>query len=137
MIADYIQRHKAVDENAPAYSFCDFVKEMRTTDFEDDFQMRAILESQAHLLGTAFQYLMLEGNWKYLSSALRTQRIMRDTIEAMNKFPRLYPSLTAYSKRALIFCRCPFLVPTDSIFISFSMPFLMASTILTLPSFFL
>jgi hypothetical protein len=89
MIADYIQRHKAVDENAPAYSFCDFVKEMRTTDFEDDFQMRAILESQAHLLGTAFQYLMLEGNWKYLSSALRTQRIMRDTIEAMNKFPRL------------------------------------------------
>ena len=89
MIADYIQRHKNVDENAPPYSFCDFVKEMKTTDFEDDFQMRAILESQAHLLGTAFQYLMLEGNWKYLSSALRAQRIMRDTIEAMNKFPRL------------------------------------------------
>ena len=88
-VADYIQRHKNSDENAPPYTFADFVKKMKATDFEDDYQMRAILESQAHLLGTAFQYLMIEGDWKNLSSALRTQRIMRDTIEAMNKYPHL------------------------------------------------
>lgn len=90
LIADFINRHKnATDENAPPYSFADFVTKMKMTDFEDDYQMRAILESQAHLLGTVFQYLMIEGDWKNLSSAIRVQKIMRDTIKAMNHYPRL------------------------------------------------
>ncbi len=90
LIADFINRHKnTTDENAPPYSFADFVRAMNMTDFEDSYQMRAVLESQAHLLGTAFQYLMLEGDWKNLASAIRVQKIMHDTIKAMNHYPRL------------------------------------------------
>lgn len=73
----------------PPYNFVDFVSEMTMTDFTDDYQIRATLESQAQLLGTAFNYLMMEGDWKNLKSILRTQKVMRDTIELMNHYPPL------------------------------------------------
>lgn len=72
-----------------AYDFADFVAAMTMTDFDDVYQIRATLESQAHLLGTAFNYLMLEGDWKNLKNIIRTQKMMRDTIELMNHYPPL------------------------------------------------
>lgn len=74
---------------APPYNFADFVAEMNMTDFNDDYQIRATLESQAHILGTAFQYLMMEGDWKNLAFTLRAQKTMRDTIALMNQYPPL------------------------------------------------
>ncbi|OFW93990.1 MAG: hypothetical protein A3J37_07770 [Alphaproteobacteria bacterium RIFCSPHIGHO2_12_FULL_45_9] len=90
-------RKKPADINAEgdaksqprAYDFADFVAAMTMTDFDDVYQIRATLESQAHLLGTAFNYLMLEGDWKNLKNIIRTQKMMRDTIELMNHYPPL------------------------------------------------
>lgn len=72
-----------------AYDFADFVAAITMTDFDDVYQIRATLESQAHLLGTAFNYLMMEGDWKNLKNIIRTQKMMRDTIELMNHYPPL------------------------------------------------
>lgn len=87
----YIKSRRKVKDadgtDKPHYNFTDFVSDMQTTNFEDDYQMRAMLESQAHLLSSAFQFLMMEGDFKNLTSILRTQRNMRDTMELMNKFP--------------------------------------------------
>lgn len=97
-IASYINHRKSTatainadgDTNtSPPYNFADFVSEMNMTDFADPWQIRATLESQAHLLGTAFQYLMLDGDWKALQQILRTQKVMRDTMELMNNYPPL------------------------------------------------
>ena len=106
-IATYLNSRKAPapsEPDAPAaipYSFADFVSEMTMTDFTDDYQIRATLESQEHLLGTAFNYLMIEGDWKNLKHILRTQKVMRDTINLMNT----YPPLTGYGIPNHIFDR--------------------------------
>lgn len=97
-LASYIHHRKSTamattadgDTNpAPPYNFADFVSEMNMTDFNDPWQIRATLESQAHLLGTAFNYLMLDGDWKNLQHFLRAQKVMRDTMELMNHYPPL------------------------------------------------
>lgn len=74
------------------------------TDFEDAYQVRALLESQGHLLGTAFQYLMMDGDWKNLQHILRTQKVMRDTMELMNHLPApviYHPSTTTAHDRCV------------------------------------
>ena len=92
-LVTYIKsRRKPADSNSPdkpQYNFSDFVSDMQMTNFEDSFEMRAMLESQAHLLGTAFQYLMMEGDFKNLTPILRMQKTMRDTMELMNHYPML------------------------------------------------
>lgn len=98
-IAAYLKQRKTLAETTPdgtsppPYNFEDFVSEMTMTDFTDDFQIRAILESQVQLLGTTFNYLMMKGDWKNLEHILRTQKVMRDTMELMNHYPPLiYPT---------------------------------------------
>jgi len=94
-IAAYIKGRKQTPQtensiNTPTpYNFADFVGEVGTTDFDDVYQIRATLESQAHILGTAFQYLMMEGDWKNLEFILKTQKTMRDTIALLNDYPPL------------------------------------------------
>ena len=92
-IAAYIKsRRQPADPDTASktpYNFADFVGDMQMTNFEDDYEMRAMLESQAHLLASAFQYLMIEGDWKNLAFTLRTQKVMRDTMELMNHYPML------------------------------------------------
>jgi len=88
-LADFITHRKNADNQDKHYKFSEFLSDMSMTDFEDAYQIRATLESQAQLLGTAFNYLMIEGDWKNLSSMLRTQKIMRDTLELMTHYPSL------------------------------------------------
>lgn len=99
-VAAYLKRRRAEmggspTENSnntpdsPEYSFIDFAEEMGMTDFEDVFQIRGMLESQIQMLGTAFQYLLMDGDWKHLPAALRAQKIMRETIDLMNGYPSL------------------------------------------------
>lgn len=101
-IADFIKRRKttAPEGQEQSYNFADFVGEVGTTDFNDPYQIRATLESQAHILGTAFQYLMMQGDWKTLHFTLKTQKVMRDTIEMMDMYPPLQyvaPDRESYS----------------------------------------
>jgi|GEM_PF-5271949 len=94
-IAAFLNSHRkgnssdTPDSPKPPYQFADFVADMEMTNFEDWVAMRSMLESQAHLLGTAFQYLMMEGDWKNLGFILRTQKVMRDTMSVMNEYPNL------------------------------------------------
>jgi hypothetical protein len=95
-LAAYINHRKSMAKDAEKdgvqpYNFADFVTEMHMTDFNDIYQIRATLESQAQLLGTAFQYLMLDGDWKELRHILRAQKIMCDTISLLNTYPPLTP----------------------------------------------
>lgn len=85
-IAEYLKSKST--EDSPA-KFADFITDITMTDFDDVYQIRAILESQAHMLAATFQYLVVEGDAKSLAFALRAQKMMRDTITEMNGYPSL------------------------------------------------
>ena len=98
-LANHIRdRQKALkDAKKGYYDFSHLVSEMNMTNFDDCFEMRAMLESQAHILGVAFQYLMIQGDWKNLAHILKTQKVMHDTMELMQKFPPLIHDDRYYS----------------------------------------
>lgn len=83
-IATYLK--SAATEDTPN-KFADFISKMDMTDFSDVYQIRAIFESQAQMLGATFQYLMAEGDWRNLPLALRAQKMMLTTIDTMNGYP--------------------------------------------------
>lgn len=86
-IAAYLKQQRTdADDDTPS-TFADFISGMKMTDFENVFDIRAVLESQAHTLGAMFQYLMIEGDWRSLPMALRAQKMMMDTIDTMNGYP--------------------------------------------------
>ena len=81
--------HSDTTPDSSEYSFIDFAQEMGMTNFEDVFQIRGMLESQVQMLGMVFQYLLMGGDWKHLPTALRAQKVMRETIDLMNGYPSL------------------------------------------------
>lgn len=83
-LAAYLKN--AATSDTPA-TFADFITAMTMTDFSDVYEIRGILESQVQVLGAAFQYLMLEGEWRSLPMALRSQKMMIETIDTMNGYP--------------------------------------------------
>jgi hypothetical protein len=83
-LSAYLKHRK--NNETPA-DFADFIRDLKMTDFDDMGELREIFESQAHVLGAMFHYLMLEGDWRSLPMALRAQKMMIDTIDTIHQFP--------------------------------------------------
>jgi hypothetical protein len=83
-LSAYMKHRK--NNETPA-DFADFIRDLKMTDFDDMGELREVFESQAHMLGAIFQYLMMEGNWKSLPMALRAQKMMLDTIDTIHVYP--------------------------------------------------
>lgn len=92
-VARYLEAQRAqhTDESSDprSISFAEFIANMERTNFEDVYDIRAILESQAQMLGAVFQYVLMDGDWRNLPFALRAQKMMLDTIDTMNGYPSL------------------------------------------------
>lgn len=94
----YIKRRE--DErhaNHKYYRMVDFLAEAPPIAFDDPTQVKAMLETQAHLLNCTFQYLLTKDHGSYLPLAFKAQHLMRATLETIDRIPgyALNPALAA------------------------------------------